>query len=311
MRVSTQMYPQGLLSQLGKLTDRQQKLHQQVATGVRVQKASDDPAAARKMMGWQHDLSNIDQYRKNLASQQDLTKANHNLVSSLNTIMNRVNELAFKADGTESTETLAYYSEEINGLIERAADTVNTRFNGEYLLSGNAIDTPPFLFDRNKKGQIIGASFQGNQFVRETEISEGRSVSAQWVGANDGSGEQPGLMSDTELGIDFFRDLVALRDQLAAGNSKAIREETLKKLEQLEDHLLFFTNANGAMQTRLDTSETLLNDQEEALSGMLSREGDADMAETIVRLNEIQYAYQAALQSGAKIMGSSLMNYLR
>jgi flagellin-like hook-associated protein FlgL len=44
---------------------------------------------------------------------------------------------------------------------------------------------------------------------------------------------------------------------------------------------------------------------------MISREGDADMADTIVRLNEVQYAYQAALQSGAKIMNSSLMDYLR
>ena len=48
-----------------------------------------------------------------------------------------------------------------------------------------------------------------------------------------------------------------------------------------------------------------------ALTGMISREGEVDLAETIVRLNEVQYAYQAALQSGAKIMNSSLMNYLR
>jgi flagellar hook-associated protein 3 FlgL len=311
MRVSTQMYPQGLLSQLGKLTDRQQKLQQQVATGVRVQSVSDDPAAARKMMGWQQDLTSVEQYRKNLVSQQDLAKANHNLVGSLNTIMTRVNELAFKSNGIESKETLGYYSEEINGLIERAADTVNSRFNGEYLLSGSVTQTPPFEFERDEKGKIIGATFRGNQFVRQTEIAEGRSVSAQWVGANDGTGDQPGLMTDAELDIDFFRDLVTLRDQLAAGNTEAIHEQTLEKLGQLEDHLLHFTNANGAMQTRLQTSETLLRDQEEALSGMLSREGDADMAETIVRLNEIQYAYQAALQSGAKIMGSSLMNYLR
>jgi len=58
------MYPQGLLSQLGKLTDRQQKLQQQVATGVRVQSVSDDPAAARKMMGWQQDLTSVEQYAR-------------------------------------------------------------------------------------------------------------------------------------------------------------------------------------------------------------------------------------------------------
>jgi len=46
------MYPQSLLNQLNKLTGQQQTLQNQVSTGLRVQEASDDPAAARKMIQW-------------------------------------------------------------------------------------------------------------------------------------------------------------------------------------------------------------------------------------------------------------------
>ncbi len=60
----------------------------------------------------------------------------------------------------------------------------------------------------------------------------------------------------------------------------------------------------------METQVASFNNQEFALTGMISREGDTDIAETIVRLNEPQYAYQAALQNGAKIMDRSLMNYL-
>ena len=83
------MYPQSLLNQLNKLTGQQQTLQNQVSTGLRVQEASDDPAAARKMIQWQTDMSGLNQFRKNIAAQQDLAKMNHGLVQSLNNISSR------------------------------------------------------------------------------------------------------------------------------------------------------------------------------------------------------------------------------
>jgi len=136
-------------------------------------------------------------------------------------------------------------------------------------------------------------------------------VSAQWIGANDGTSDEPGLIQDADLEIDFFRDLIAFRDHLINGDTAMIRDQDIESLQQLEDHLLHFTHRNGIMHTKLEASVATLNDQELSLTGMISREGEVDLAETIVRLNEVQYAYQAALQSGAKIMNSSLMNYLR
>jgi len=37
---------------------------------------------------------------------------------------------------------------------------------------------------------------------------------------------------------------------------------------------------------------------------------DADLAQTLVRLNQTQTAYQAAMQSGAQLLQSSLLDYL-
>ena len=311
MRVSTQMYPQSLLNQLNKLTGQQQTLQNQVSTGLRVQEASDDPAAARKMIQWQTDMSGLNQFRKNIAAQQDLAKMNHGLVQSLNNISSRVHELAIKSDDTQNPETLTFYAEEVNSLIERASELVNTRFHGKYLLAGTAEDAPAFTFERDEDGRIIGAIYEGNGNIRSVESSPGNQVSAQWIGANDGTSEEPGLIQDTDLDFDVFRDLIAFRDHLLSGDTNLIREEDIDRLQQVEDHFLHFMHRSGAAQTRLEASLGSLNDQELALTGMISREGEVDLAETIVRLNEVQYAYQAALQSGAKIMNSSLMNYLR
>ena len=98
---------------------------------------------------------------------------------------------------------------------------------------------------------------------------------------------------------------------MIAGDVDAIQGNDIHQLEAMEDHLIRFVGLNGSIQARMETHQASLNHQEFALTGMISREGDADIADTIVRLNEVQYAYQAALQSGAQIMNKSLMDYLR
>jgi flagellar hook-associated protein 3 FlgL len=44
---------------------------------------------------------------------------------------------------------------------------------------------------------------------------------------------------------------------------------------------------------------------------MLSSVEDIDMAEAIVRMTELETAYQAALQTGARVMQTTLMEFLR
>jgi flagellar hook-associated protein 3 FlgL len=312
MRVSTQMYPQALLGQLGKLTHMQQKLQNQVSTGLRVQEASDDPSSARKIIVWQGDLAAIEQFRKNIEAQQNLAKMNDGVFQDLHKISSRAREIAISGvDGTKPADILATMAQEVDGLIERALSVGNRQIGGKYLLSGTIADTLPFKATRDANNQITGVAFQGNSNVAAVDASPNESLSAQWVGGNDGDGGQPGLLQDAASGVDIFRDLVALRDHLASGDIDAIKEQDNQRLADLNDHILFFGAANGAMEERMNISLSSLKDQEFALTGMISREGDADMADTIVRLNEVQYAYQAALQSGAKIMNSSLMDYLR
>lgn len=312
MRVSTQMYPQAMLGQLGKLTQMQHKLQNQVSTGLRVQDAADDPSSARKIIVWQGDLADIEQFRKNIESQQRVAADNHSVYGDIYKHVSRAREIAISgASDDKPADTLATMAQEVDGLIEAALSAGNRQAGSKYLLSGTKSDTQPFKATRDANGQIIGVEYQGNSHISSVDASPNNSVSAQWVGANTGGAGQPGLLQDVGSGVDIFRDLIALRDHLTAADTEAITQLNTGNLEELEDHILFFGAANGAMEERMNVSLSSLKDQEFALTGMISREGDADMADTIVRLNEVQYAYQAALQSGAKIMNSSLMDYLR
>ena len=68
---------------------------------------------------------------------------------------------------------------------------------------------------------------------------------------------------------------------------------------------------HGGVQTRIESCQTQLADRALSLQSLVSTETEADLPSTIVKLNQSQNAYQAALQSAGMIMKISLLDYIR
>jgi flagellar hook-associated protein 3 FlgL len=108
----------------------------------------------------------------------------------------------------------------------------------------------------------------------------------------------------------FINDLVALRDALEAGDSTAL-STVQADLIASEDMLVSALAEHGAVQMRIEVNRAQQVASVETVFGLISSETTADLPQTIVRLNQSQTAYQAALQSAANIMQISLLDYIR
>lgn len=82
-------------------------------------------------------------------------------------------------------------------------------------------------------------------------------------------------------------------------------------LQHMEDAVLSALSRQGTIQYRLETAMRDLEVRYESSEKLISTDADVDFAEATVRLNRSQMAYQAAIQSGAKIQNNSLLDYLR
>ena len=109
----------------------------------------------------------------------------------------------------------------------------------------------------------------------------------------------------------MFNHLISLQNNLLAGDTAAIASTDHGQLLRDEENLIYHLGQSGAVQARLEGSLGIAQRREESMRVLISEESDADLAETLVRLNQTQTAYQAALQSGARLLGSSLLDYLR
>jgi flagellar hook-associated protein 3 FlgL len=311
MRVSTNQFSNSLVNQLGQLATRQDRLQTEAATGRRLRKVSDDPVSARRLMDLQAQAGTVAQYQKNIGRLQDASTAGFTSLRAVQKVSNRAGEIATLAGGLKTPESLNAYAAEINKLIHQAAGELNRKQGDGYLFGGTKTDQPPFVVETDANGDITAVTYQGNTAANAAEIAEGVTLAATVPGANTTGDGPKGLASDSRSGADLFNHLIALRNNLRAGDTAAIANTNRAELQNDEAHFLDQLGEFGATQARLESATSSASERSTAIAAESSREGDADLAETLVRITETQTAYQATLQSAAKLMNLSLMDYLR
>ena len=310
MRVTSNSYSENLVTHFHTLARRQLALQDQIATGQRIRSASDDPFAAQQVMQLRDESVANRQYQKNIGVHQEFAQVTHGLMRNLQNRLDRAQEIAFTIDDLDSPEDLKAYAAEVNQLLEHAADKIsNAQHRGEFIFGGTKSDAIPFSIQRDAGGKITAVTYTGSSSTAESEIAPGVLVSSRVPG--QGGGGEGGLFADSSSGADIFAHLIALRDQIEAGDVSAIHSTTRDLLRADEDNVLFHMAKNGALQARLESSLSSAKDENLALEHEISDRADIDMAEAIVRLNQQQTNYQAALQSAGSIMQLSLLSFLR
>ena len=103
---------------------------------------------------------------------------------------------------------------------------------------------------------------------------------------------------------------MSLRDALESGTGAAV-QAVRPSLETSENDFLVTLSGIGAKQTRLEADKAQNETRFQELDRLSAAETDVDLPSTVVQLSNAQTAYQAALQSGSKILSMSLLDYIR
>jgi flagellar hook-associated protein 3 FlgL len=314
MRVATNAYTDSMLNQFNYLASQQYLLQNQASTGLRVQAPSDDPVAMQNTLKYLSDGATQQQYTANISTLQARATSIDGVLQSLQTISSRAGEIATAAgSATNAQADLNNYADEVNQLINQVVTAANTKdpATGQYLFGGTASSTPPFTTTTDANGNVTAVTYNGNSTVNQAQIGANLTTSVDIPGANTGTGGARGLITDQQSGADFLNHLISLRDNLQAGNTSAISGTDSANLQKDESNIAYQVANNGVQQNQLTAAATLATNQSQSLNQMVSTASGADLVNTMVQLSQAQTAYQAALQSGAKIMSLSLLNYIK
>lgn len=298
MRIASSTVSDNVVRQIQQLGAQQAKLQTRVSTGQRITNPSDDAAAVGRVINLESERRALTQFARNADRALEISQASFSGLQQLKALSDRATEIGTLAAGATSDDARDAYAAELDQLLEQAAQLGNTRFRNDYLFAGTAVDAPPFTLARDADGRITGATYAGNADQASIPLSESAAVTPGTTGATNQS-----------IG-DFVNQLAALRDALRAGDGAAITA-TREQLIATEDVFVDALAEQGAVQMRIEVNQDLQKDRADNLEQLVSADTDDDLATTIVRLNQSQVAYQAALQSSANIMRLSLLDYLK
>lgn len=307
MRVTNNTYPETLLSHLQRINGQMNTLQEQAATGQRITRVSEDSAASNRILDMQEEKGKIAQFSKNAARAQNINNTTISQLQNFINISDRVNEIAVLANDLQGPEGLKAYAEELDELIQHAVRGANSKYNGEYIFGGTASGSEPFTVNEDASGKVqdpdgagagLAVNYVGAAEGPEFHLSESGTVSPFTDGA-----------TNEKLG-EFINRIVALRDAMESGSANAVTDAIREDLQTSEDDLIFSLSRQGSVQLRIEFDVNLNEQRFTDLEENISSEADVDLSQTIVRLTQIQNAYQATLQSAGRVLNSSLMDYI-
>ncbi|MBW0145997.1 flagellar hook-associated protein FlgL [Marinobacter arenosus] len=173
MRISSQQIFSGGISRLQELNSSLNNTQQQISTGKRVNKPSDDPVAAARILKLDQELSRVETYQRNVNLADNRLNQEESALASSIDIIQRIRELTVQAgNGSLSANDRQSISSELKERLSQLADVANTRDpSGEYIFSGFQGTRQAFVQAADGSWQ-----YQGDEGQRVLEIDDGVTV---------------------------------------------------------------------------------------------------------------------------------------
>ncbi len=272
----------------------------QLATGSRVNRPSDDPLAARSAVNTRTLIAQQEQFLSNMTDiQPHLTESNTTLQRGVD-ILQRARELTIQgANETNGQSQLDSIALEINELLESMVVAGNHETNGRFIFAGTRTLNRPFVETR-VAGDITAVAYQGNTNDLDVAIAENTTVTVNVDGVDA-----------FQNSVDIFATLIGIRDDLRSGNQAALQTTRLDELDSGLEQLLLSESTLGAVENRLTRVSGNTEEAIVSLRILLSDKIDVDFAEATLDFNNAISSFESALNASARVMQPTLLDFLR
>ncbi|UYZ21614.1 flagellar hook-associated protein FlgL [Mesobacillus jeotgali] len=296
MRVTQSMLSSNSLRNLSESYRRMGKYEDQLATGKKINKPSDDPVVAMKGMYYRSNLTEIEQYKRNLSELYLWMENSEAGIDQANSALQRVRELTIQGQNdTNSPDDRKAIAREIEQLQQSLAATANTKIGGRYIFHGTDIMKPVVTSENPVEVADNLTSDKINNY--QIEVSRGVFMKAN---------VNPGNVFNQEM----FDTVQKIQEQLESPDPKGM-DQLLEDLDKVMNTLSAERSELGARYNRLEMVETRLGQQEVMATKILSDNEDADIERVIMDLKSQESVHRAALSVSARVIQPTLMDFLR
>ena len=297
-RVNLETFISSTLANVQKSTSNMSRLQEQISTGKKVNRASDDPAGARKILSLRSEDLRLDQYASNIQTATQSLDFNAAALSNTSDIVQRITELTMQGvSGATDQSGRTIIANEINQLLETIMQSANSQRLGRYTFAGTETTTEPFVATRNASGNISSVAYNGNRETIQYNVGPNTNTTVNLTGDE--------VFMQTRL----FDTIVKIRENLLDGAITFATNE-LTNLDNASQNILNSIAKAGGISSTLELTGNRIDDTKLSLQEVLASAESADIAELVLKLTEQQSIFEASLSSGSYIFKTSILNYI-
>lgn len=286
-----------------------EKTQNQLATGLRIMRPSDDPQGAARIVNLEGNIAALDQFSRNAVNAGASLKLEESALQSANDVIQRVRELVVQANNsTASASDRNSIAEEIERRLDELTGIANSRDpRGGYIFAGYRSDKPPFTVEN---GQVV---YRGDGGVSSIPVGHGTAVATGDPG--DAVFQKiagPQGEKDLFVVIDDIRDALhrTADGEMAKEDFHDAMGSALGDLDRGLDHINARRGEVGGRLNTIETMEAVNADFKLQLETLLSGTRDLDYSEAVGEFNRQLTALQAAQQVFVRTASLSLFQFL-
>lgn len=300
-RISTQNMSFQYLTDLNRALAKQNKLQEQMSTGRKINRASDDPIGISRSIALRNSYAKNSTYLSNAKQAQSLMQSSDSALQEISSALMRAKELVVEAaNDTNTVEDRKTFGIELEQILETIVAAGNTDVAGRYVFAGQDDGQQPFI--RAANGEV---SFVGDNNAVSIRLQSG-AVSPNQDAINVTCAEVFG--SNLELFTDISNIAKSLQDGSATG--VWLSQTALGQIDSAHYRVLQADTALGARMASYQMTSNLLENKDTIIQQDISDVEDVDLAKVISEFQLWTTIYDATLKVGSKVLPMTLANFI-
>lgn len=285
------------------------KLNTQMNTGKQVNKVSDDPLRAVKIMNLNNEIADIEKYNYNADEITGWLDMTDESLDTVGTLTSEIKTLLTSISGAYGKDEIKAIQTNVNEKIKQIGEAFNTTYAGKYIFGGSITDEQPVKITTDENGNIKlsinNSEKEGINANLSAAVSNGIKVD---YNLNINQVTNSGKGDGTNSAINMFEELsVAL-------NTEEVDMDVIGDLsKRLDSYLSDVLNNRSIIGARTNTVQAIKDTNDEnvlEMKGVLSNIQDVDVAEKYIELQEAQMVYTASLQVSSKLFKTTILDYI-
>lgn len=296
-RVSTRSGTQQMLQGIQASYQRLSVAQEQVITGRRVNRVSDDPADAVAAIINRSLLKRYEQYERNTAEAESWMLAVDAALIDASNGLSAVRTLVVQMGGAIDDVGRKAIADEIRATRVSLIGVANAAKSGRPLFSGTEATNKAY----DEDGNYLGNNEQVVIPVLDAVSFRVNRTGPEVFGTHNASDPTDG---------DVFQLLDEIADRIEAGDLSVL-DMGLLGIDAALDRIAEAQIEMGTRAAQLEQIKTNILDQKVAVTTTISKKEDVDAAEAIMKYQTRLTAYEASLKVGSNVLQPSLLDFLR